>query len=74
MMHKLALTPRTAKRAKIRSLITIGALVDKAGLLETFGITLGEDLQKSPEMQEKVASLFEGLLALNERARLENSQ
>ena len=74
MMHKLELTSRTARKARTRSLIiiTIGGLASKAGLLETFGITLGEDLQKSPEMKEPVGALFKGFLILEEKARSEN--
>ena len=66
MMHKLELTSRTARKARSRSLIQVAALCDKAGLLQTFGIILGEDLQKSPEMKEPVAALFKGFLILNE--------
>lgn len=42
--------------------------MEKAGLLETFHIELGMDLQKDPEMKEAGASLFKGLLVLNEIA------
>jgi hypothetical protein len=72
MMHKLELTSRTARKARTRSLITIGGLASKADLLETFGIVLGEDLQKSPQMKEPVAALFKGFLMLNEMARSED--
>jgi len=68
MMHKLELTSRTARKARTRSLIAIGGLASKAGLLETFGIILREDLQKSPEMKEPIAALFKGFLVLNEIA------
>ena len=44
----------------------LGALVSTAGLVKTFGITLGKDLQRDPEMKEPVAALFKGLLVLNE--------
>ena len=47
----------------------LGALIDKAGLL---GITLGKDLQKDPEMKDPIASLFKGLLVLNEMANSED--
>jgi hypothetical protein len=43
--------------------------MDKAGLLETFQITLGSDMQKDPEMKEPIAALFKGLLVLNEMAQ-----
>jgi len=33
---------------------------------------LGEDLQKSPEMKEPIATLFKGLLILNEMAQSED--
>ncbi len=72
MMHKLELTFRTARKARTRSLIAIGGLASKAGLVETFGITLGKDLQKSPEMKEPVAALFKGFLILNEMAGSED--
>ena len=69
MMHKLELTSRTARKARTRTLIGIGGLASKAGLLDTFGIILGEDLQKSPPMKEQAAALFKGFLILNEMAR-----
>jgi len=72
MMHKLELTSRRARKARTRSLIQVASLASKAGLLETFGIILGEDLQKSPEMKKPVASLFKGFLVLNEMAQSEN--
>jgi hypothetical protein len=72
MMHKLELTSRTARKARTRSLIAIGGLASKAGLLETFGIILREDLQKSPDMKEPVAALFKGFLVLKEMVRSED--
>ncbi len=43
------------------------------GLLEAFGIVLGEDLQKSSEMKEPLAAFYTGLLVLNEIANSENT-
>ncbi len=54
------------RRTRTRFLIQLGGLIEKAGLMETFGIILGEDLQKSPDMKEPVGALFKGLLVLNE--------
>ena len=54
------------RRARTRSLIALGGLIKKSGLLETFQIELGLDLQKDPEMKEPVASLYKGLLVLKE--------
>lgn len=67
-MDLLSLSSSRQRRARTRSLIQLGGLIEKSGLLETFGITLGEDLQKSPNMQEPIASLFKGLLELKEIA------
>ncbi len=71
-MHKFELTSRTARKARTRSLIQIGSLAAKSGLLETFGIILGEDLQKSPQMKEPAAALFKGFLVLEKMARSED--
>ena len=60
------------RRTRTRFLIQLGGLVEKSGLLETFGITLGEDIQKSSDMKEPVAALFKGFLVLDEMANSED--
>jgi hypothetical protein len=70
-MNALEITSHGFRRARTRSLIQLGALMEKAGLLGTFGITLGCDLQRDPEMKEPIATLFKGLLVLNEMANSE---
>lgn len=65
-MNTLEIDSHGLRRARTRSLIQVATLCDKAGLLETFGIVLGEDLQKSLEMKEPVAALFKGFLVLQE--------
>lgn len=67
-MSTLELHSRDFRRARTRSLIQLAGLMEKAKLLETFHIELGRDLQKDPTMKEPVASLFKGLLVLNEMA------
>jgi hypothetical protein len=67
-MDLLSLSSSKQRRARTRSLIQLGGLIEKSGLLDVFGITLGEDLQKSPNMKEPIASLFKGLLELKEIA------
>ena len=47
-MSALNLTSSAIRKSRTRTLIQIGGLAEKAGLLEVFGIILGEDLQKSP--------------------------
>ena len=60
------------RRTRTRFLIQLGGLVERSGLLETFGITLGEDIQKSSDMKEPVAALFKGFLVLNKMANSED--
>ena len=52
------------RKARTRTLIQLGGLIEKAGLLEEFGIMLGADLQKDPELKDPVAGLFGALLDL----------
>ncbi len=66
-MHRLEITSPTARKARTRSLIQIGSLCDNAGVLKSFGIVLGKDLQKDPEMQEPAAALFKEFVRLSER-------
>lgn len=70
-MNKLETAHHGFRRARTRSLIQLGGLVEKSGLLETFQLSSGDDFQSDPETKEHVAALFKGLLVLNELA---NSQ
>ncbi|EKE10548.1 MAG: hypothetical protein ACD_16C00008G0006 [uncultured bacterium] len=67
-MITIEIHSRDLRRARTHSLIQLGSLINKADLLETFGIILGKDLQKDPKMKEPVAALYKGLLVLNEMA------
>ena len=49
-------------------MIQLAGLIEKAGLMETFDIRLGLDLQRDPEQKHQVAGLFKGLVELNEMA------
>jgi hypothetical protein len=66
MMHKLELTLPTAKKARTRTLIQVASLCEDAGVLKSFGIVLGKDLRKDPEMQEPAAALFKEFVRLSE--------
>ena len=68
-MHSLKLTSHEFRRARTRSMIQIAGLLEKSGILDTFGIQLGIDMQKDPSMKHPVASLFKGLLVLNDMAK-----
>lgn len=65
-MHRLEITSPTAKKARTRTLITVGCLCEKSGILKSFGVILGKDLQRDPEMREPEANLFKELVRLSE--------
>lgn len=45
------------RRARTRTLIQLGGLVEKSGLMEVLEIEMGQDLQKDPNLFSKVAIL-----------------
>ncbi len=57
------------RRARTRSLIQLGGLLEVAGTLDIFNIPLGIDLQKDISVKNNISALFKGLLELNELAR-----
>lgn len=71
-MNTLELTSHGFRRARTRSLVQLGGLIAKAGLLETFQLNLGEDFQRDPETRDQIAALFKGFLVLNEIAQSED--
>ena len=56
------------RRARTRSLIQLGGLLESAGTLDVFGIPLGVDLQKDQSVKNNISALFKGLLELNKIA------
>ena len=52
------------RKARTRTLIQLGGLVEKSGLLEPLNITLGDDLQKDYEHLESIAILMGALSEL----------
>ncbi len=52
------------RRARTRTLIALGGLVEKSGLTDLVGIELGQDLQKDEKCFENIALLFGALLEL----------
>lgn len=65
-MSTLEIDSHGARRARTRSMIQLAGLLEKSGLLETFQVELGLDLQKDVTMKEPIAAFFKGLLVLNE--------
>ena len=69
MKHSVTQTSSAfQRRAKTRSLIQLGGLLESAGTLDVFGIPLGVDLQKDAVVKNNIAALFKGLLELNKIA------
>jgi hypothetical protein len=54
------------RRARTRTLIQLGGLVEKAGLLQAFGLETGDDLQKDADAFESAATLLGVLLEASE--------
>ncbi|AIL12602.1 hypothetical protein IM40_02190 [Candidatus Paracaedimonas acanthamoebae] len=52
------------RKARTRTLVQAGGLLDKAGLLDEFSIVLGADLQKDIDCKDQVYALFGALLEL----------
>ncbi len=65
-MNSLNLTHHGMRRARTKSLIQIGALAEKAGLLETFDLPVGSDFQKDLELKLQISALYKGFLVLND--------
>ena len=67
-------TSKAMRRARTRTLIQLGGLIEKAGLLDILEIQLGQDLQKDAETINPVATLMGSLLSLCALYQDEDSQ
>ncbi len=54
------------RRARTRSLIQLGGLLEHAGTLDIFNITLGIDLQSDESVKNNIAALFKSFLIIND--------
>jgi hypothetical protein len=61
------------RRARTKSLVQVGSLVEKSGLLKTFDLPIGRDFQKDGELKMQISALFKGLLVLNDIATSEDA-
>ncbi len=55
------------RRARTRTLIQLGGLIEKSGLLEKLGLRIGADLQKDEEMYQPMLQLFGALCDIKEQ-------
>ena len=63
-----------SRKARTRTLIQLGGLVEKADLLEPLFLNLGQDLQKDPECFEGVAVLMGALAELRQVFEAEDAE
>lgn len=70
-MNSLNLTYHGTRRARVKSLIQVGSLAEKAGLLKTFDLPVGRDFQKDGELKLQISALYKGFLTLNNIANSE---
>jgi hypothetical protein len=66
-LYRTKQTASQFRKARTRTLIQLGGLFEKSGLLESLNITLGDDLQKDFEHQESTAILVGALLEVRLR-------
>jgi hypothetical protein len=66
MEIKNNLTNTSLRKARTRTLIQLGGLIEKSGLLDNFDISIGDNLQTDLEKKEQVFALLGGLLELRE--------
>lgn len=71
LLNKPVNASKAQRRARTRTLIQLGGLIEKAGLLDEFGIELGADLQKDENMKKPVAILLGGLFEIKTIAQQE---
>lgn len=62
------------RKARTRTLIQLGGLIEKSGLLDLLDIEAGQDLQKDPDTLDAAATLMGALLSLQETLHLEEAE
>lgn len=65
-MEKNHQTHATFRKLRTRTLIQLGGLFEKSGLMESFNLKVGDDLQKNIDKKDQVFALLGGLLELKE--------
>ena len=66
------LTHASFRKARTRTLIQLGGLVEKAGLMKNFGLESGDNLQEDLDKKENIFALLGSLLEL--KTMLENNE
>jgi hypothetical protein len=74
MLYRSEYHPAQMRKARTRTLIQAGGLLEKAGLFECVGLETGDDLQKVPETFEGAAILMGAFLSLYDTFHSEESE
>jgi hypothetical protein len=74
MMYRGESHSANMRKARTKTLIQAGGLLEKAGLLECVQLEAGQDLQKDPATFESVALLMGALLSLTEIFTAEDAE
>lgn len=66
MNNKAGLASTGFRKARTRTLIQLGGLVEKSGLFEEIGLVPGSDIQKDREMQSLALGLLGALIEIKQ--------
>jgi len=66
MLERNNQTQSALRRARTRTLIQLGGLIEKSGLMESFGLETGDDLQKDIGKKESVFALLGALIEIDQ--------
>lgn len=61
-----------ARKARTRTLIQAGGLLEKAGLLESFSLKCGDDLQNDYELKDEVMALLGSFIEIKQQIENED--
>lgn len=61
------------RKARTRTLVQLGGLIQKSGILDDLNLTPGDDLQKDPDCFDSAATLMGALCELRQSLHTENA-
>lgn len=62
------------RKAHTRTLIQLGGLIEKSGILDDLNLAPGDDLQKDPDCHESAAILMGALCELRQNLHADDAQ
>lgn len=73
LKNSLDTSRNNLRKARTRTLIQLGGLIEKSGLFETLGIIPGADMQKDEEMRALAMGLLGAFLELKQEVKSDHS-